>query len=91
MNNLCWYSSKLWELVYCHMAVFWLLQKSYSHFKHGKNVCNWALDLPKGQSYMLSQLRKNADPIPKVMSDFTEGSLEGVEDKGYVSSLVPQK
>jgi len=48
------------------MAVFWLLQKSSGHVKHGKNVCNWALDLSKGQ-YLLSQLRKDADPIPKAL------------------------
>ena len=54
------------------MTVFWLLQKAYGHFKHGKNVCKWVLDLPIGQSYMLSQLRKNADPIPKaLMSNVT--------------------
>lgn len=33
-------SPKLWELVPCHMAVFWLLQKSYGHLKHSKNMSN---------------------------------------------------
>lgn len=56
-------------------------------------MCNWALDLSGGQSYMLSQLGKKKK-IPQtqplkplwVMPVFVGSFLEGVEDEGYISS-----
>lgn len=43
-------SSKLWELVPCHMVVFWLLQKSFGHLKHSKNMSNCPLEMFGGKT-----------------------------------------
>lgn len=66
-------SSKLWELVPCHMVVFWLLQKSFGHLKHSKNMSKCPLEMFGGKTE-----KKKQPPPPEIQI------LEGVEDKGFI-------